>query len=533
MSSCLQCSNSGIDHDAVVKSCLSSPLKAGRMLAGFDWFANPLHEAIDTWHMRKIAEGSRRRLILLPRGHMKTFYFGIATMLHTILNDKERRVLYVMSSCTQSAKTLESLTDIFTSSESLAHFFPEHALDLSNPKMRATKEMIRLSRSGNYREGTVEARGRGSRITGGHFTDHVFDDLIDEEMVDSEVLQEQAINFIKRADPLFVNAGEDTRTIIGTRWPGAYYNWLLEPGGISESYDKLVLGCYVDHRFHQFLADIGKKTSLEDGDPIWERFTHQTLDDIRRVSTFDFSHQYLNVEVSESDRRFKKEDIRYYNIGSDRGEDAAIIKIGNDTFYPRIHAMHRTMTVDPATGEGKNTDESAITVTGIDRKTGLICVLDAWAGRVTVFDLIEKILEMAVAWKVHVVAPEDVSFQKTLKHFLKRQMIERGAHFPIRPVKPGTKSKGSRIIDALQPFVQNQQVYFLRSQKKLVDELLNMQVIKGKVVGKSPNLADSLAYHAEFWRGGPAFKREDDDDIKPRSPFLHEPSPAYGLQCLT
>ena len=58
------------------------------------------------------------------------------------------------------------------------------------------------------------------------------------------------------------------------------------------------------------------------------------------------------------------------------------------------------------------------------------------------------------------------------------------------------------------------------------------QVINGKVVGKSPNLLDSLAYHAEFWRAGPVFReeQEDIDYINPRAAVV---TPAYGLQCLT
>jgi hypothetical protein len=74
-------------------------------------------------------------------------------------------------------------------------------------------------------------------------------------------------------------------------------------------------------------------------------------------------------------------------------------------------------------------------------------------------------------------------------------------------------------------------LYFLRSHKKLVDELLNMQVVNGRVIGKSPNLADSLAYHSEFWRGGPVYQEPEDDDIQ--MSFVQEIGPAYGLQCLT
>jgi hypothetical protein len=126
-----------------------------------------------------------------------------------------------------------------------------------------------------------------------------------------------------------------------------------------------------------------------------------------------------------------------------------------------------------------------------------------------------------------------VAFQKSLKWFLKRQQAERGVHFPIRPVSPGSKSKGSRIVDALQPFVRNQQVYFLKSQRALISELLNMQVVGGKVVGKSPNLVDSLAYHAEFWRGGPVKDFVAEDDVTFVSATAMDIKPAYGLQCLT
>jgi hypothetical protein len=146
--------------------------------------------------------------------------------------------------------------------------------------------------------------------------------------------------------------------------------------------------------------------------------------------------------------------------------------------------------------------------------------------------LIDKIITTAQMWKPHVVAPEDVSFQKTLKHFLKQEMQQRGIHFRIKPVAPGRVGKGRRIMDALQPFVANQQMHVLRSMDStLVSELVALQVVGGKVIGRSPNLADSLAYHSEFWRGQEVLMAaEDDDDIKL---WVPESGPAYGLQCST
>ena len=134
--------------------------------------------------------------------------------------------------------------------------------------------------------------------------------------------------------------------------------------------------------------------------------------------------------------------------------------------------------------------------------------------------------------KPALVAPEDVSFQKTLKHFLMQEMKQQGVHFRIKPVSPGRTGKGRRIMDALQPFIANHQVHVLRSHDaSLVSELVALQVVGGKVVGRSPNLADSLAYHSEFWRGQEILMaQEDEDDIKL---WVPESGPAYGLQVST
>jgi predicted phage terminase large subunit-like protein len=498
--------------------------------------------AIDQWFMERYNAGKRRFMIITPRGHLKTSYFGTSFLTWRTLMDTEARILYMMASSKNAEKTLEAVKNIFATSENLAHFFPDRKFDYTDPKSRARANYLRLPRHGNYREGSIEAHGTDSRIIGGHFTDHILDDLIDNTMVESEIMQRKAVDFVKRSNPLFVNPADDLRVVVGTRWPGEFYNWALDPAGIiSETHETLLLGCFVDKRYHDFLASIGKVTILDDGAPIWPHddalscgFTADALNDIRKESEYDFVHQYLNLEVSDDMRRFRAEDIKYYSLTSTKyGRPAVLVKTSIQTVTCAIADLYVSMTIDPATGEGKHTDESAITVCGHDRSTGLIFVLDAWAGRVLPFDLIDRILSMAEEWKPNVVAPEDVSFQKTFKWALKKTMLERNIHFPIRPVKPGNKSKGSRIVDSLQPFIRNQQVFFTKGQRKLVNELINLQVVGGKVVGKSPNLADSLAYHVEFWRGKPGQRIDTSDDIDYFDSFMGDIGRSYGLECVT
>ena len=88
-------------------------------------------------------------------------------------------------------------------------------------------------------------------------------------------------------------------------------------------------------------------------------------------------------------------------------------------------------------------------------------------------------------------------------------------------------------MDALQPFVANGQVHVLKKHNRtLVDEMCSMTVEKGKVIGRSPNLADSFAYHPIFWRSQEVL-REDEEEGDIVKYWGEEPVVAYGLEVLT
>lgn len=535
MTKCQLCEKSGVDHEDVVAKCLESPYWVGRLLLGYDLFANPLHYNMAKWFTDRLNAGKRRFIIMIPRDHLKTSMFGVSLILWRLINDPEDRILYLMANSTNAEATLAVITDIVENNEQFAHFFPHSTLNKANKALnhKSTQQKLRISRMGKYRECNVEARGINSSVTGGHYTWHIFDDLIDETMIDSEQTQAKVIRFLGRSDALFFDQSKDIEVIIGTRWPGPFYKWLLDESGLVDDYETCILGCYVDDRYREWLASMGLKTTQEDGEPIWpDHFTEEDLERVAKKSgSFDFGHQWLNIEISDEERRFNEEDIRYYRMAPNR-HAVEYTKFGKTKIIP-ISQLYRTITIDPATGEGKQTDESAITVCGYDRASGDIFVLETWAGRALPFDLIKKIVELTDKWEPHVVSPEDVSYQKTLKFYLQEAYKSVGIYARIKPVKPGGARKGTRILDALQPFIANHQVFFLRSQQDAVKELVTMQVIGGKVIGKSPNLADSMAYHAVYWKKGVVLH----DDVE-EIPFMDnimamDSVPAYGLQCLT
>lgn len=529
---CALCESLGRSHEEEKQKILDSPRQTGIVICGFDWLKDSkLHHALDVWFTNALNNGRRRFLAMTPRDHMKTTYFAISYMVNLVIKSPEVRVLYRMASATEAEKTLASVVSILSTSDTLKHFFPDRVLDTKHPKVVCRADHLKVVRAGIYREGTIEARGIDSKVVGGHFTHQIFDDVIDEMMIDSDLVQGKVVNRLKRSDSMFVNPAEDVELIIGTRWPGQFYRWLLQDSGILDEYESIVLGCYVDDRLHGLMKKAGIEDDYVDDTPIWpEHFTMDTLETIKRKSEFDFSHQWLNVEVDEGTRRFNREDFKFYKLEKDN----CVVNMDGKEYKVALSSLYRTMTIDPATGENERTDQSAITVCGFDRHTGIIFVLAVWQSRCLPLDLINQIIDVAQKWKPHVVSPEDVSFQKTLKHFLRQEMIQRGVHFNIQPVKPGAKSKGSRILDSLQPFVANQQMYVLRSHaSSLVSEMVSMQVVKGKVVGRSPNLADSLSYHSEYWRGIEAQSAREDQDTERVKGWCPDAGPAYGIVCTT
>ena len=544
MTRCDQCEANGYDHDKIRDLCLSSPYWTGRILLGFDWFANPFHKTLAEWFVKKLEAGKRRFLIMTPRDHLKTSMFGAATLAWRAIKEPEDRVLYVMANCTESEKTLRVVRDLFEQDDKMTHFFPERvigpnalATGIDRLSIKSTTQYLGLPRSGRYREGTIEARGIDSRMTGGHFTWHIFDDLIDETMKDSVELQNQAKDFLQNSESLFVHPARDVELIIGTWWTGPFYSWLINESGLMDEYESVILGCRVDNRYRKFLTEAGYTTTQKDGDPIWpEHFDDETLRKIaRKMGDYHFSHQWMNIPIAESDRRFRREDFQFYNI--DPRGDRVFFTVDGVTRSCKFKDMYITMTIDPATGEGSSTDDSAITICGYDQETGAIFCLECWAEKALPFDLIKQVIKMAKRWPtLKQISPEDVSYQKTLKHFLRRALIANKIGAPIRTVKPGSQKKGTRILDALQPFVANHQFYIQRTMTKLLNEAINLQVSNGKVVGKSPNILDSLAYHASNWRVG--FSYQDDEtenEIDYVDPFWSPEitGPAYGMECLT
>ena len=523
MNVCPHCHERGWDHEKVKAKCEDSLYYFVKLIVS-DWVSIDLHEPICRWYQQLADEGSHYYLIMIPRGHLKTTVFSVGLPLWRLINDPNLRILLVMSSSDLAQEKLSKIKDV-CQSESFQHFWG-HLVPGPGQKSRWSAAQMQIVRSANLEEPSVTALGAGTKLTGRHYDIQILDDLVDGMAVNSEVQMANAIDFLERSDGLWVRRKEAHQIVVGTLWPGGFYEDIIK----DPDYENVILGCYVDDRYRKFLAKMGLKCTDEDGDPIFpEHETIETLERSARRFKSKFDHQMLNLLVADELRRFKRDDFQYYRWGDE--QKSVVI---DEVYYP-LRSLFTQLCIDPGSGLD-GSDETAITVTGWARGAAAGFVLDSHEARMTPITTIRMILDMADKWQPDVIRPEHVAMQVIYKDFLQDAMTKAGVYWPISPYKPYGGSKTQRIVEGLQPFVANHQLYFRHDQQDIIAAMCNMVIVKNRIKGRSPNLIDSLAFHVEYWNRTP--QRVDSDEIQFIDPYHDSIEETrrqvrYGLRCTT
>jgi len=527
---CSSCKQLGLDHDFVVQKCKQSLHATAFFLCGFDRVNSYFHQALFKWSELQEKRGKKFQLIMVPRFHLKTSAFSKAEPIHHLINDREERILLVHESSIRAAEILKSIKAIVLS-ERFRHFFPELVPDPSKVIWNQTD--MEVVRKGIYDEGSVSARGVDSTITGGHFNRHIFDDLVGEKSHRSPAKIQRAIDYHLLADPLFIDAVSGTRKVVGTYWPGGFYED-LEAGGVygGKHGATVILGERVDERYRAFLESIGEDHShLKDGAPVWPEI--QTDEGLRemesRMGPYNYSHQMRNIKISESAQLFTENKVQYALWGPDH---TVLLENDHTKLTIPYHEFEIYGMLDPATGENRRTDSSAIVITGVHRKSAQVVVFSIWEKQALPNEVERKIFELVSKWRIRKFGVEQAALQAVYKRNIQTRMQERKQFFVIDGVPTGNISKVDRAVEGIQPLFANGQMWFFRNQSQLIQQLLSMRRRPG---ARSPNLVDALALQAKFWGLTPRIQEGfvEDGDIPYEERPLRPESVAYGLRCAT
>ena len=410
---------------------------------------------------------TRQKLLLIPRGHLKSSLVTIGKTLQWICENPNVRILIANATYSMAIAFLNVIKRHLTNNQMMIDIFGTIAKD---PE-KWSENMITLNRSetaGGEKEATVFCYGIGGNLVSQHYDKIILDDVVNEDTVSTKEQIEKTIQFYRMCQPLLEKNGE--MIIIGTRWrEDDLYGWIMDKeNGVSQDFDIFYKTAISNELWDNSKSEFVKGTLL------WpEKYNLKDLGDIKRkMGPYQFSAQYMNSPVAPSDADFKRNWFKYYEVADIRGLD-----------------MNRYTFIDPAISLEKQADYSAIVTVGVDQYSNLY-ILDIVRERMKPDELINEIFSNFERWHPQSIGIEQVGFQKTLRYSLKKEEELRKRWLNITELKPDGRNKDQRIR-GLQPQYANGKVLHNRDlvyNIYLEDELLRFPR------GKHDDMIDALAY---------------------------------------
>ena len=410
----------------------------------------------------------KKKLILVPRSHLKSTLITFGYSLFRIVQDPSIRILIQNATYQTAADFVRSIKRHLEGNEDLIRIFGSLA---ENPEEWSENRLtLRSSKSGSQgKEPTVTGWGIETSKTGQHYDLIIHDDLVERENIGTREQIEKTI--LRYKDSLDLLEPNGQMIVIGTRWTdGDLYSWILDKDNrISQSYDMF--------RRKAFEWDGDIESALRDGNVnsiLWpEKFNLKALATLyREKGPYEFSCQYLNDPVPDSDATFKREWFHYYDPADLSGK-----------------LFNTYVTVDPAISLEKEADFTAIVTTSIDQY-GNIYIREAIRAKLTPKQIIEELFRVHERWHPQKIGIEDVAYQKTLAYSLREEAARRGRYLPVEEVSPGVRSKDQRIR-GLQPLYAAGKVFHSKVMANLTyleDELIRFPR------GQHDDVIDALSY---------------------------------------
>lgn len=448
--------NETISIDQVRDACKNSLHFLCTQMLGFeDW--DKVHDDIEKFLNRK----SRKKMILIPRGHLKTSVVTKAFSIQQVLRNPNVRILIANQVWDKAREMLYEIKQMFTDKSDLPKLFGNFVSD----RWREDDIVVR-QRTKALAAPTIGTSGVEAELTSSHYDIIILDDLQGLQNYQTSEQREKVKRYYRSMMDLLEPGG--LLIVIGTRWHlDDLYQYVIDEE--SEYFD-ITVRKVVENGHIIFPKKYNKKF-----DPLtksWVPSATPTLDFIdylKKRPSEEFASQYMNDPIDAENAIFKKEHFKYYERRPER--------------------LFVAMTMDPAISEKQTADYFAINVSGMDEKYN-IYILDTLKGRWNVSEAINNIFLMYEKWHPSAIGMESITFQKAIKAWLENAMRERGVHFPVSELRRSNNESKDFRIKALEPFYREGKVFHAPWMKSLEDEL--MQFPKGKHDDEIDALASQL-----------------------------------------
>ena len=424
-------------------------------LFGRFFFKNHLSLETPSFHKEiyKLYEGTDLRIgIGAPRGHAKSTITDIVYLAWVICNSKANFILLVSDTYSQSALFLDGLKAELESNDRLKSFYG----DLTSRKWSEGE----LITNGIM----IKAIGAGMKVRGLKYLEFrpdliIVDDLENDELVESKERREKLERWFNGAlIPCLSKSGK--LIMIGTI---LHYDSLLAKVLDKDKYKE----------FKKFLY-----RAVNSFGALWPE--HLNLNELERIKQdylakgqgYLFYQEYQNDPVSDENRKFKLEKIKFLTIEQLKQLDGKLVNY--------------FITIDRAYSTEKTADFTAIIVNAVDLDNNWhIVQAERYKGEEK--DLINKIFDLKGFYNPIKIGIEQKAFKYTLEPTIKDEMRRRNNFFLIEELKDQGQSKNLRI-EGLLPRFENGSIFIKREHTDLIDELIKFPK------GIHDDLIDALAY---------------------------------------
>lgn len=278
---------------------------------GLDRLCKPLHLDTCNW-LQGIPP--YRKLLLLPRDHLKTSIVARALPLHILIQPtdsniyrpgqegRSTRILLANETVDLAKKQLRWIQNKLEGHELLRALWPQACwANARRDSKKWTEDAILIPRDHDFPEASIECVGVGSAVTGRHYNVHIFDDLVTFEASRSEATMHEAVDWFQKSRALMDDPDTSLEFTLGTKW------------GIFDLYSEIIENdTSVEHRIHSI---------VENGVCIFPRLPGKnygfTLDMVRQLEKElgpSFYLLYMNSAENPALTSLRMEDIRRFAV---------------------------------------------------------------------------------------------------------------------------------------------------------------------------------------------------------------------------
>lgn len=426
-----------------------------------DW-SKPLHDDLEVF----LKQPSKRKLILLPRGHLKSSIITKGWALQQVLNNFNLRILIANAVWDNAKRFVQSLEKY------MLHFALEQYWGWFQSDKWNDEECTVRQRSAVLDAPTFSSSGVDKELTSQHFDIIIADDLVARKNSQTPEMRRKVKEFYRDLENLLEPEG--IIVVVGTCW---HQDDLYADLIASKEWGVFRRTCWASP-----------------GIPVFpQKFSVERLEALRRkLGAYEFSSQYLLSPMDEEAADFKKSQVRYYDPSEIFNPDGTLKK--KFSLY---------MTVDPARELSRDADPSGILVSAMD-DSGRIYCLDRLCQKLIPSDLVMAIFEMVQKWRLQRIGIETFAYQKTLKYMVQEEQRKRRVYFTVDELTKTRSASGDEHIMSKNARIRRLQPYF---EQGLIWLRPDMQDFEDEILafprGKHDDLLDCLAFSIDYLERAP------------------------------